>query len=50
MIFVRLAIGQFGIFVPQVEITPHHLILVPVVAVALLIVIFRVAKLDYLFP
>lgn len=44
------AIGHFGIFVPQVEISPHYLILVPVVTVALLIVLFRAAELDYLFP
>jgi hypothetical protein len=50
IIALNWAIGHFGIFVPQVEITPHHLILVPVVAVALLIILFRVAKLDYLFP
>ena len=50
IVALNWAIGHFGIFVPQVEITPHHLILIPVVAVALLIVLFRAAKLDYLFP
>lgn len=44
------AVGYFGIFVPQVDISPYHLILFPVLAVALLTALFRVAKLDYIFP
>lgn len=44
------AIGYFGIFVPQVSISPYHLIFIPFVTVILLIILFRAAKLDYLFP
>lgn len=50
IVALNWAIGHFGIFVPQVNITSHHLNLVPVAAVALLIVLFKAAKLDYLFP
>ena len=50
IVALNWAIGYFGIFVPKVEITPYHLILVPVVTVTLLIILFRAAKLDYLFP
>lgn len=50
IVVVNWVIGHFGIFLPQVEITPYHLIIFPVVAVALLIVLFRAAKLDYSFP
>lgn len=50
IVALNWAIGHFDIFVPQVEITPYHLILVPVVSLTLLIVLFRAAKLDYLFP
>lgn len=50
IIALNWAIGHFGIFVPQVAITPHHLILVPAASIALLTVIFRAAGLNYLFP
>ncbi|MCL6611697.1 MAG: hypothetical protein K6T66_09190 [Peptococcaceae bacterium] len=50
IVAVNWAIGYSGIFLPQVEITPYHLILFPVVAIALLIILFRAAKLDFLFP
>lgn len=50
IVALNWAIGHLGIFVPQVGITSHYLILIPVIAVTLLIVLFRAAKLDYLFP
>ena len=50
IILLNWAIGYFGIFVPKVSITSHQLILVPIITVALMIILFRAAKLDYLFP
>lgn len=50
IVALNWAIGYFGIFVPRVDITPYHLILIPVFAVLILIILFRAAKLDYLFP
>jgi hypothetical protein len=51
IIILEWALGYFGIFVPQADITPYHLALVPVISVALVIGLFRAAKLDgYLFP
>lgn len=50
IIGLNWAIGYFGIFVPKANITPHHLMIVPAIAIALLIFLFRAAKLDYLFP
>lgn len=50
IIALNWAIGHFGIFMPQMAITPHHLILAPAASLALLIAIFRAARLNYLFP
>lgn len=50
IVALNWAIEYFGVFVPVVSITPHLLILVPIGAIALLIVLFKAAKLDYLFP
>jgi hypothetical protein len=44
------AVGHFSVFVPHANITSHHLDLVPLVAIPLLIALFRIARLDYLFP
>lgn len=44
------AIGYFGIFVSYMNITPNHLILAYLAAIPLLWLLFRAAKLDYLFP
>ncbi|MDF9409582.1 hypothetical protein L7E55_14675 [Pelotomaculum isophthalicicum JI] len=49
IIVLNWAIGHFGIFVPQVGITSHHLILVQIVSVAVLIFLFKAAKLNYFF-
>lgn len=50
IILLDWAIGYFGIFVPQVNITSHLLILFPIVVVPMMIALFKIAKLDYLFP
>jgi hypothetical protein len=50
VVALNWAMGYFGIFVPKINVTAHHLILGPLVAVALLIGLFRAAKIDYLFP
>lgn len=44
------AIAHFGLFVPIGPITSHHLILFPLGAMFFLMVLFRAAKLDFLFP
>lgn len=50
IIALNWAMGHFGIFVPLVNITPQHLILIPVITVTLLIILFTASKLHYLFP
>lgn len=50
IVALNWAIGYFDIFVPLVALSPHHLILVPIVAVTLLVVLFKAAKLGYLLP
>lgn len=50
IVALNWAIGYFGVFVPVVSITSHLLILGPIGAIALLTVLFKAAKLDYLFP
>jgi len=50
VIAMTWAIGHYGIFVPQVAITPYHLLLLSAASLALLTVLFRMAGLDYLFP
>ena len=47
---VTWAIGHFGIFIPQAEITPYHLLSLSAAALAVTIALFRAAKLDYLIP
>jgi hypothetical protein len=51
ILLINWIIGQYGIFEPRMAgISAHQLILVPVAVVPIVIIIFRLAKLDYLFP
>lgn len=50
IVALNWSIGYFGLFLSQAAITPYHLILIPAVVVTLLTILFRAAKLDYLFP
>ncbi|WP_425060168.1 hypothetical protein SCACP_08350 [Sporomusa carbonis] len=43
-------IEHFGIFVPQANISPYHIIFVPVLASVLLQILFKITRVDYLFP
>ncbi len=47
---VTWAIGHFGIFIPQAEITPYHLLILSAAALVATIALFRAAKLDCLIP
>ncbi|WP_373325498.1 hypothetical protein [Sporomusa paucivorans] len=49
--FVYWVIGGYHIFVPQVDdISAWQLILVPIIVVPILMCLFRIAKIDYIFP
>ena len=51
IVLVNWAYGYFGILVPQQPgFSSNYLDLIPLVALPLLIVLFRLAKLAYLFP
>lgn len=43
---VTWAIGHFGIFIPQADITPYHLLILSAAALAVTVALFRAAKLD----
>jgi hypothetical protein len=48
---INWGIGQYHIFVPRVaHVSAEQLILVPIIAVPIVIMLFRMSKLDYLFP
>ena len=44
------ALGAFQFFVPLADISSLHLIIIPTLVVPFLLILFRAAKLDYLFP
>ncbi|QDR79534.1 hypothetical protein [Sporomusa termitida] len=49
--FVYWIIGEYHIFVPRVDaISAWQLILVPIIVVPIVMCLFRIAKLDYIFP
>ena len=49
--FLYWIIGKYQIFAPQVDgIAAWQLILVPIIVVPIVICLFRMAKLDYIFP
>ncbi len=51
LILINWDIGQYDIFVPLLAgISSQQLILVPIVTVPIVMILFRVARLDYLFP
>ncbi|HAK73024.1 MAG TPA: hypothetical protein DCP36_04535 [Sporomusaceae bacterium] len=51
LVLLNWAIGQYDIFVSQVAgISAHQLILVTIIAVFITILLFLMAKLNYLFP
>ncbi len=47
---INWLIGHLGVFVPTVAISPQCLILVPLTIIIFLVILFRAANLDYLFP
>lgn len=48
---INWAIGRYQIFVPQVaDLSAQQLIIVPIITVPIVIILFYLAKLDYLFP
>lgn len=46
---VNWAIGYFNIFVSPIEMSSQYLTLVPIIGVLFVIVLFHIAKVDYLF-
>jgi hypothetical protein len=51
LVIINWTIGKYHIFVPQmVDVSAYQLVFVPMIAVPILIILFRLAKLDYLFP
>lgn len=49
--FVYWVMGEYHLFVPQMDaIAAWQLIVVPIIVVPIVICLFRMAKLDYLFP
>jgi hypothetical protein len=48
---INWSIGQYHIFVPRVaDVSAEQLILVPIIAVPIVVMLFGIAKLNYLFP
>jgi hypothetical protein len=51
LVMINWAIDKYHIFVPHTaDVSAYQLIFVPMIAVPIVIILFRVAKLDYLFP